>query len=166
MLKVRDFYLKKVYNTEGKKLGMIEDIYLDFYGNRIVGFEISNYTLLSKKNYLDIENIIYSGESFIVSEIEKNKGLRFRDIKSIDIIDVHGNLKGVVEELIIDSKDYSIKGIVMSSGLIDTMIKGKQILLTSECVLGEDYILYTGNSNISLKSIPHNLGRYNEVSKA
>ena len=31
MFKTRDFYLMKVYNTNGKYLGAISDIALDFY---------------------------------------------------------------------------------------------------------------------------------------
>ena len=37
MLKTKDFYLLKVYNLEGKYLGIIDDIYIDFYNGIIKG---------------------------------------------------------------------------------------------------------------------------------
>lgn len=46
----------------------------------------------------------------------------------------------------------------MSSGVIDTMFKGKEIILSSGCVLCEKFILYKGKEYIKLKTLPHNLG--------
>ncbi|WP_252255172.1 PRC-barrel domain-containing protein, partial [Clostridium sp. ZBS12] len=30
MIRTKDFYLKKIYNLEGKKIGTIKDIYINF----------------------------------------------------------------------------------------------------------------------------------------
>ena len=67
-------------------------------------------------------------------------------------------MKGVLEDLIIDKETLSIKGMIMSSGIIDTMFKGKEIILASGCILCEKFILYKGKEYIKLKTLPHNLG--------
>lgn len=166
MFKTRDFYFKKVYDIKGKKIGIIEDIYIDFYSGKVTGFKISSSILFSKKNYVDIEEIIDIGEDMIINSIRKGSGLAFKELKYMEIIDKLSNVKGVLEDIIIDIKDYSIKAIVMSSGLIDKMIKGKQIILLNKCILGEKYILYTGNEGILFKSMPHNMEGYNAIKKA
>lgn len=166
MFKTRDFYLKKVYSVEGKKIGVIEDLYIDFYYGKVIGFEVSNHALFSKKNYVSIEEIIDIADDMIISSINRGTGLKFKEIKDMDIIDTLGNVKGVLEDLIIDTQDYSIKGVVITSGLVDKMIKGKEIILINRCILGEKYILYTGNDGILFKSMPHNMEKQNAIKKA
>lgn len=166
MFKTRDFFFKKVYDVKGKKIGTIEDLYIDFYAGRILGFKVSNSRLFSKNDYVDMEDVIDIGEDMIINLIKNGKGLTFKEIKYMEIIDKLGNVKGVLEDLIIDIKDYSIKAIVMTSGLLDKMIKGKQIILLNRCILGENYILYNGNEGILFKSMPHNMECYNAVKKA
>ena len=46
------------------------------------------------------------------------------------------------------------------------MIKGKEIILINKCILGERYILYTGNDDVLFKSMPHNMKNYNAIKKA
>ena len=166
MFKTRDFYFKKVYNINGKKIGIIEDLYIDFYLGKVVGFKVSNSILFSKNNYVDMQDIIDIGEDVIINSIRKGEGLTFKEIKYMEIIDTLSNIKGVLEDIIIDIQDYSIKAIVISSGLIDKMIKGKQIILLNRCILGEKYILYTGNEGVLFKSMPHNMENYNATKKA
>lgn len=166
MFKTRDFYLKSVYNINGKKIGLVDDIYIDFYLAKVKGFKISNKSLFSKNNYIAMENIIEIGEDIIVNDTEKGIGLSFKEIKDMEIIDTSNNLKGIVEDLIIDINDYSIKGIIVTSGIIDKMIKGKEVILLNKCILGEKYILYIGNMSISFKSMPHNMEAKNAVKKA
>lgn len=166
MFKTRDFYFKKVYNLKGKKIGIIEDLYIDFHSGKVLGFKISNSSLFSKNNYVDLQDVIDIGEDMIIDSIRKGSGLAFKEIKYLEVIDTLGNVRGVLEDIIIDIKDYSIKAIVISSGLIDKMIKGKQIILLSKCMLGEKYILYAGNKGVLFKTIPHNMENYNAAKKA
>jgi len=166
MFKTRDFYFKKVFDIRGKKIGIIEDLYIDFYLGKVVGFKVSNSMLFSKKNYVEMQGIIDIGEDVIIDSIKKGDGLTFKEIKYMEVIDTLSNIKGVLEDVIIDIQDYSIKAIVISSGLIDKMIKGKQIIILSKCILGEKYILYTGDEGVSFKSMPHNMEQYNATKKS
>lgn len=165
MLKSKDFYLKTIYNDKGKKLGVVEDMYLDFYNGKIIGFKTSSSGILSRNSYIDINDVITIGEDILVYKAGRGTGLGFKSLKNMNIIDINGSMKGVLEDLIIQEYSYTIKGIVISSGIIDRLIKGKEILLLNECILGDEYILYTGKNNISFKTMPHNMEKNSEASK-
>ncbi|MBE6070895.1 MAG: photosystem reaction center subunit H [Clostridium butyricum] len=164
MLRSKDFYLKKVYASNGKKIGIVEDVCIDFFNEKLVGFKISTNNIFSKKNYVSKENVILIGANMIINEVEERTALCFKEIKDIEVIDTSGRIKGTVEDLIIDSENYDIKAIIVSSGLIDKMIKGKQIFLLNACILGEEYILYTKAEKVSFKVMPHNI-KENYVTK-
>lgn len=166
MLRSKDFYLKDIYDTRGKKIGIIEDIYMDFYNGRITGFKSSGSSLFSKKNYIDIEDVIEIGKDVIVYEEHEGNGLSLKLLKNMDVIDINGSIKGVLEDILVDDYNYSIKGIIVSSGIIDRLIKGKEILLLGQCILGDEYILYTGKSNVTFKSIPNNMENEHEFTQA
>lgn len=163
MLKTRDFYLLKVYDVKGKYLGVVDDIAINFHKGEVIGFFISNFSLFSKKNYIDKVEIVSINEVVIVNSITHYTGLGFKRIKDMDIIDNKNNMRGVLEDLIIEKKDLSIKGLIMSSGIFDKMLKGKEILLLKECVLAEDFILYSGSNSIRLQTLPHNIVGYDNV---
>lgn len=154
MIKTKDFYLLKVYDTTGKYLGIIDDIYINFYKGTIEGFFISNYMFFRKKDFIKINDIVSLQEVVIVKSLSKREGISFKKIKDIEIKDKNTILKGVLEDLIIEKEGLYIKGLIMSSGIFDKIIKGKEILLLKDCILGEEFILYHGNTELRLKSIP------------
>ena len=156
MIKSKDFYLLKVYDTKGTYLGTVEDIYINFYEEKVEGFCISNFFRFSKKNFVKKEDIVSMEEVIIARNLSFKIGIPFRSIKDMDIKDKKNVMKGVLEELIIEKEDFSIKGLIMSSGIFDKMFKGKEILLLKSCILGEDFILFKGNQEVSLKSMPRN----------
>lgn len=156
MIKSKDFYLLKVYDTKGKYLGTVEDIYIDFYNEKVKGFSISNFFKFSKKNFVKKEDVISMEEVIIAQNLSFKVGIPFKSIKDMDIKDNKNVMKGVLEELIIEKEDFSIKGLIMSSGIFDKMFKGKEILLLKNCILGEDFILHQGREEVSLKSLPRN----------
>lgn len=166
MLKTRDFYLMKVYDVNGKCLGVINDLSIDFNGGKIKGFCVSTFSLMKKKNYIAVEDIISFEDVLIVKRLIPFAGLKFKEIKYMDIINRSNIMKGVLEDLIIDKKDYSIHGFIISSGIFDRMFKGKEIILLKSCILCESYILYIGEDGVRFKTLPHNLGGYVNVEKA
>ncbi|VYT77775.1 photosystem reaction center subunit H [Clostridium tertium] len=154
MLKTKDFYLLKVYDLRGKYLGIIGDVYIDFSTGIVKGFLISNYKFFSKKNFITTSNIMTIEDVMIVKELDLKEGISFREIKDIDVRDRNNTILGVLEDLIIEEKDFSIKGLIISSGIFDRIFKGKEILLHKQCILGEDFILYYGNGEVRLKTLP------------
>lgn len=158
MLKTRDFYLMKVYDSKGKYLGVINDLSIDFNEGKVKGFIISTFSLVKKRNFAAIEDILSFEEVLIVTGLRVVEGLKFKEIKYMDILNKVNVMKGVLEDLVIDKKDYSIHGLIISSGVFDRMFKGKEIILLKSCTLCEDYILYTGEDGVRFKTLPHNLG--------
>jgi uncharacterized protein YrrD len=154
MLKTKDFYLLRVYDIRGKYLGVIDDIYIDFNEGIIKGFLISNYLLFSKKNFIKVKNIISIEEVMIIRELNKKEGIAFKSIKDLDVKDKNNIIRGILEDLIIEKEDLSIKGLIISSGIFDRIVKGKEIFLLKECILGEDFILYFGSNGVRFQSMP------------
>lgn len=154
MLKTKDFYLLKVYDLRGKYLGVIDDVFIDFSNGLIKGFSISNYKFFSKKNFIEASNILTIEDVMIIKELGIKKGISFKEIKDIDVRDRNNTILGILEDLIIEKGDYSIKGLIISSGIFDRIFKGKDIFLHKECILGEDFILYYGNNEVKLKTLP------------
>ena len=56
--------------------------------------------------------------------------MSFKSIKDMEIKDNKNIIKGVLEDLIIDKETLSIKGLIMSSGLFDRIIKGREIFIS------------------------------------
>ncbi len=163
MLRSKEFLLKNVYDIKGKKIGVVDDIYIDFFKGNIVGIKISTHSFLTKKICVFTSDIISIDKDILVKEAKEGIGLRLQEVKGMDIIDLNGNLKGVVEDFIIDENDLTIKGLVVSTGLIERLLKGKEVILINKCILGEEYVLYLGNRNITLKSMPRREEK-NEIS--
>lgn len=42
MLKSKDFYMKSVYDVNSKKIGIVEDIFINFYEGKVIGLDISS----------------------------------------------------------------------------------------------------------------------------
>lgn len=163
MLRSKDFYMKSVYDISGKKIGIVEDLFINFFEGKIIGIKISNYALFSKKNFINCEDIISIDRDIVVRKSIQGDGLKLKSVKGMEIIDLNGDIKGVMEDLIIEEKDFSIKGLLVSTGVIERLLKGKDVLLVNECILGEEYILYIGKGDVTLKAMPRK-GEKNEIS--
>jgi len=98
--------------------------------------------------------------------IKKDGGLKFSDIRDMDVIDKEGNPKGAVEDILIEEECFSIKGLIISSGIIDKIISGREVVLINDVILGEDKILFLGASGVVLKNIPHHRTKDEEYKKA
>lgn len=166
MFRSKDFYLKNIYNLKGNRMGRTKDIFIDFSRGQVVGIKVSNFTLKGKKNYLDVKKIMSFDEDILVTELENKEGLKFSDIKNMEVIDKAGNVRGELEDLIIDDKTFKITGLIISGGIIDKIIKGKEIILINQSILGEDYILYLGDDTVVVKNIPREASFYDNYKKA
>ncbi len=158
MYKLKDFRYLDVYNCNGKRLGSINDIAINYYNKSIEGFVISS-KIFSKKNYVAKKDIVAIGSSIITKGISTYEGLKFSDIKGMDIINTNGETIAVLDELLIDEKDFSIKGLIASTGIFHKFVYGKRIFLLEETILGDNNILYYGNQEVTFKSMPHKLWR-------
>ncbi|MDO4534809.1 MAG: PRC-barrel domain-containing protein [Clostridium perfringens] len=154
MYRLKDFKYLDIYNCNGKKLGSVNDVAINYSGKSIEGFVISA-KFLSKKNYISKKNIVAIGSSIIAKDMSIYRGLKFSNIKGMEIIDKRGDMLGVVDDIFINEDDFSIKGLMASTGVFHKFIHGKRIFLLEETILGDNNILYYGNEEISLRSMPH-----------
>jgi len=166
MFKSKDFIFMDVVTVEGKKIGFIKDLLIDFNKGRVIGFEVSPYKFFRKNLSVLKEDIIYFNKRMVVKKIDKNKYLPLHSFVSMDVIDKCRNVFGMVEDITFSSDSFEIKGIIVSSGFIINLLRGKRIILINELILGEENLLYLPNcENQLLKSMPHNFlveGKANE----
>lgn len=147
MFRVKYFQYMNVYDNKGKYLGFIKDIAIDYHKSIVLGFKLSIKGVFSKERYILVKDIVAMNEKAIVTKSVKDKFLCFSDIKSLDIIDSSGGIVGVLEDLIIDLRDYSIKAIVVNPGILAKITRGKEIILIKETILGDYSIAYLGDRN-------------------
>lgn len=164
MFRVKYFQYMNVYDNKGKYLGFIKDIAIDYHKSIVIGFKLSLKGVFLKERYILVEDIVAMNEKAIVTKCVKDKFLCFSDIKSLDIVSLSGDIVGVLEDLIIDLKDYSIKAIVVNPGILTKIMKGKEIILINETILGDYSIAYFGDRNkVKLVSLStKELGEHND----
>lgn len=155
MYRVKDLKHLDIYDCLGRKLGSTEDVVIDYYEKKVKGF-ITTTRLFSKKNYVALENILTISNSIVTKRITLFNGITFNEIRNFDIINKNGDMIGIIEDLIINEEDFSIRGIIIAEGLFQKFLNGKKILLIEDTILGENSILYFGSMDITLKSLPHN----------
>ncbi|KEI79341.1 PRC-barrel domain-containing protein [Clostridium botulinum] len=142
MYRSKYFKYMNVYYSNGKKVGFIKDILVDFNEERIIGFCVSSYKILNKNNIVLVEDIISINKNMVVKKLERGKYLSFNDIKHLEVIDIEGVLMGVIEDIIINEGNFRIVAIIISMGFLNNFIKGKKIISPNEIILGETNLLY------------------------
>lgn len=158
MFRAKDFILMDVKNTKGKKLGYIKDILINFNINQVVGFSLANYSFFGKELKVFKEDIIAFNEYMIVSRSLKKEAFSFSKLKTLDVIDVKGNIIGVVEEIIFNKENFKIKGLILSTGFMKSMSIGKRVIIPKEFIVGDDNILfYSNDANSTFYTKIHNL---------
>ena len=166
MYKSKDFIFMDVVSIDGKKIGFIRDLLIDFNKGKVIGFVVSPYKFYHKNVSVLIEDIIYFNKYMVVKKVEKNKYLCLHSFVSMDVIDKCRNVYGMVEDITFSCDTFKIKGIIVSSGFITNLLRGKRIMLINELILGEENLLYLSNCDeYSFKSMPHNFfveGKANE----
>jgi uncharacterized protein YrrD len=166
MFKSKDFIFMDVVSVEGNRIGFIRDLLIDFNKGKVIGFVISPYKFFHKNVSVLKEDIIYFNKHMVVKKVEKNKYLCLHSFVNMDVIDKCRNVFGMVEDIIFTCDTFEIKGVIVSSGFITNLLRGKRIMLINELILGEENILYLSNSDeYCFKSMPHNFfveGKANE----
>lgn len=158
MYKSKDFILMDVVNIEGKKVGVIKDILIDFNKGFIIGFSILPINIFKKNLCVLKENIITFNSNMVVKDTTEEEKFKFSNLKGMDVINSKGDVIGMVEDVIFNNNDFKIKGVVISTGFIRNLIYGKKVYLINQLILGEENILYfKEKNNICINSMPHKL---------
>lgn len=156
MIKSKDILNKNVYDTNNKKIGILKDIFIDLYRGNIEGVDIFSYFSFKKNLHIKPKDIIKIKESIIANKVfNECIGFRYSEIKDMEILDTLGQIKGNIEDILIDEVTFKIKGFVITPGILEKIIRGKEVILLKDIIIDEDYIIYKDNSNIKFKNILH-----------
>lgn len=160
MYRFKNLKALEVFDKNSVKLGEVEDIAIDYFEGKVLGFILPK-KIFSKKNFVAIEDIIILGNNIVTEKLSVYKGLSFSSIREFDVINRWGKSIGNLEELIINL-DFKIVAIICSRGFFYKFIHGKELILIEKTILGKRNILYLGEENISFKALPHSLWRSNK----
>lgn len=152
MYRIRDLIGLKVFDSNGKKVGVVCDLAIDYFNGKVIGFIITK-KLFSNRDYVDLTNVISLSDTIMVEGVHVHRGLKFSEIKNFDIINKDGHMIGILEDILIDY-DFYIRGLIVVSGLFDKFRNGKRVIQLKETILGEENILFFGNKNINFRMIP------------
>lgn len=156
MFKSRDFIYMDVIDINGKNLGYVKDILINFSKGEILGFKVSPYKLISKDFNILRQDIIYYNTKIVVTKTTKENYLEFSKLKNLYVLDKQSNIIGMVNDIIFCGKTFELQGVSIKSGTITSVFKERKILLIKNLILGEDNLLYTGEDNkFNLVCTPH-----------
>lgn len=158
MYRSKDFILMDVIDIGGKKIGFIRDILINFNKGFVLGFNISPSKMFKKDLNVLKEDVLAFNNNMIVKNTSEEEFLKLSDFKSMDVIDIKGNILGLMEDIIFDINNFKIKGLVISTGFIHNLIHGKKVFLINDLILGEKNILYYADAKkICFTTIPHEI---------
>ena len=156
MFRSRYFNLMEVVFIRGKRAGFIKEPLIDFHKKKIIGFKLSSYDFIQKSINVMKEDIVSFQENMVIKNTSRGEHLSFKELKGMDIIDIKGNMIGMLEDFIFFENSFIIVAAVVSSGLISNYTHGKRVLLMEELQLGDRNILWIKSSeNIKFTSMPH-----------
>lgn len=148
----------KVMNIKGDVIGFVKDIMIDYAEGKVMGFKISCNKIFSKDCNILVKDVIYMNENIIVEKTSKEEFLSFKDLRHMDILDKEGNIIGILEDILINPSDFSIKAIIVCPGFIYKLFGSKNIILIKDTILGDENILCVSDfDNMSFRSMPRKL---------
>jgi len=153
MVKSKDFIFMDVVSVEGEKIGFIRDLLVDFSKGKVIGFVISPYKFFRKNLNVLKEDIIYFNKRMVVKKVDNNKYLCLHSFINMDVIDKCRNVFGMVEDISFTCDTFEIKGVIVSSGFITNLLRGKRIMLINELILGEDLLYIPSCDEYCFKSM-------------
>ncbi|URZ16090.1 PRC-barrel domain-containing protein [Clostridium felsineum] len=159
MIRSKKFINADVYSTEGKKIGIVDDIILNFNSGFVIGFKINKGKLFNKKCCISRENLVSFNSKMIV-KFEEYKGtyIEFNNIRNMDVVNNDGTILGMVEEIIFDEKNFKIKGIIVSRGFFANLVSGKKVILEGNYMLGKETLFcFTEDKKLNFVRLFHSI---------
>jgi len=168
-----------VDQKSGKIIGKVASII--FYPGRkkILGFTVESGKWLKKQKILPVKYISCIGSDKIMTIsgdvlIDYEKYPEFTEamdekdrILGLSVITCKGEELGYIEDIIIEEKNCTIEGYVLTDGIVEDIIKGKTIVpFAQEMIFGEDAVIISDSykniilrNDISLKKVFSNSRR-------
>lgn len=159
MYKRKDFIWMDVYNLKGKKIGVITDLLINMSENVVKGFVISGISILKRSSTVLVEDIVSFNEYMIIEKLNKNYCyLSFDNLRGLEVVDDSGNIDGIIEEIIFDSSNFKIKGLIISRGILQNFTQGKKVILQQDYIIGDKNVFHVNkNKKFNFVTIFHKL---------
>ncbi|MBV4423944.1 PRC-barrel domain-containing protein [Clostridium tyrobutyricum] len=142
MYRIRNFIFTEVMNLNGKNLGFVGDLIVDFNFKLVKGFDVISNSILKKDINVYVEDIVSFDPVIIAIKSKQEDVLKFNDIRNIDIVDNTGNIIGRLEDIVFYKGTFRIRAFIISRGFFYDIAHGKKILPAKDLILGEKNILY------------------------
>ncbi|HHX17671.1 MAG TPA: photosystem reaction center subunit H [Clostridium sp.] len=139
--------------VSGKKIGIIKDIIFCPENKKIAAFEIEKNSCEIKKKIVLKEHVINLGKDAMIIENEE-KVIPFKKVKDklgikkkgtiigFKIYTKYGEDIGVVKDILFDFEKNTLDGVEVSDGLIQDIVKGRNLLpLLGKVEFGKENIL-------------------------
>jgi uncharacterized protein YrrD len=157
VFKSKDFIFMDVIDVNGKKIGFIKDLLIDFNHGEVKGFVVSSNRIFNKNIHIIREDIIAFNETMIIKSSRATGLIEFLRLKNLDIIDHCGEIIGIIEDILFDARTFKISGIIVSQGFFHNFVWGKRIILIQSTILGDKNLLYySKDDKINQTSVLHN----------
>ncbi len=163
MLKSQDLIFKSVINMDGKEIGFVKDVAIDFYSKKISGLITVSSSILKKNLFVSIKNIVSFNKVILVDGYENKSALKISDIKGLQMFDCKGKILGLVDDVVFQTNTFDIKYIVLSKGFLSNILVGKIIINVNDIIEGDCSFITKNNSKIQFLSFPslkHKEGTY------
>lgn len=149
--------LKIISQKNNESVGKVVDLlYSDDY-RKITNFIVKNNNLIKNKtkipyndiNFDDNDRILILGEDEVL-EYEKGKGTG-EEFKFIDkeIRFKNNECVGYVKDIVINIYNGSIEGFIITEGIVEDLIKGRNYLPLFDNTIIKDNCIYISNKNLN-----------------
>lgn len=156
-MKTKNYYLMDVRLENGKKIGFIEDLLVDFEKRVVSGFAISPLSSFRRRVCVYTEDIVSSEDVLTIKKVQKYSEKEFKYYKNTNVFDCENKFIGMLEDVIFD-ETYKIKSYVLSGGIIRNIFHGKNIIIPEYLTLEKKRMTYDVDINeISFLSVPHRI---------
>lgn len=138
----------------GKKIGIIKEVLFDKNTKSVVGFLLEPKSFASRKNVVLKKDVLSLGDDALIINDEANiVNLREVDKKSITksknnsliglrVLTKKGEDLGVVKDVLFDPRFGTIDGVLLSDGLLQDIVNGRNLLpLFGKVEFGDENIL-------------------------
>ncbi|WP_461204513.1 PRC-barrel domain-containing protein [Clostridium sp. DL1XJH146] len=162
-MKSQDLIFKSVINMEGKEIGFVKDVAIDFHNRKIIGLITVSSSILKKNIFIAIENIVSFNKVILIDGYDNKSSLKISDIKGLQIFDCDGKVLGIINDVIFETNTFCINYIVLSKGFLLNIFSGKVIINVNDVIEGDYNFIIKNNSKIQFSSLPsfkHKEGTY------
>ncbi|MBS4023194.1 MAG: PRC-barrel domain-containing protein [Dethiobacter sp.] len=139
-----------IHAQSGKELGRVREWLLDGKGEYMLAFLVEGVGWLPQTKIIPFGQVVGLGDDAVIvhydeAQLSQQDTVRREDTCSVlgkRVLNSAGNEIGVVEDMLFDESSGRVAGWRLSSGLIEDLLSGRQVLeLPTPLTMGEDVLI-------------------------